>query len=228
MDPQNLMTTLQQLSNLSGANLTSQIALNQFGNDLSSLPWTSGPQAWLDSVSIYLNFIIILYFPGQNGGNVQSYSNGQVSRKFRNKFIFYLFFSVNDQVQQLNTINAMNTIEQSLKLMAQQSTSSSIPQQSQTTMANTQSTLQSQLETMLQNEALSSFLQQQQQVSTASTSKETANNLAQLLQLSQQSNTNDFLASNLQSILGLATSNAPVSTASSALPTTTTEVHFTY
>lgn len=42
------MTTLQQLSNLSGANLTS---LNQFGNELSSFPWAANNQGWLDSAA---------------------------------------------------------------------------------------------------------------------------------------------------------------------------------
>lgn len=71
------MATLQQLSSLSGVNLTSQMGLNQFGNDLSSIPWAAGSQAWLDSVSF---FGLINYFPisGQNGGNVQSNSDGQV------------------------------------------------------------------------------------------------------------------------------------------------------
>ncbi|KAI6177373.1 MATH domain-containing protein [Aphelenchoides bicaudatus] len=184
MDPQNLMSTLQQLSNLSGANLTPQMGLNQFGNDLSSLPWAAGHQAWLDSAKVAAMYASIMQSA-----------------------------SVNDQVQQLNAINTMNTLEQSLKLLAQQNTNSTVPPQSQTAMANTQPTLQNQLETMLQNELL---LQQQQQVSTANTTKDaSANNLAQLLQLSQQPNTNDFLASNLQSILGLATSSsAPATTPS--------------
>lgn len=47
------MATLQQLSSLSGVNLTSQMGLNQFGNDLSSIPWAAGSQAWLDSVSFF-------------------------------------------------------------------------------------------------------------------------------------------------------------------------------
>lgn len=147
-------------------------------------------------------------------------------------------FSVNDQVQQsLNNINAMNSIEQSLKLLAQQTNAASLPQSQPNIdqLATTQSTFQSQL-AMLQNDALSSFIQnnlqqQQQQVSTPSTStKETPSidtNLAQLLQHStstaeiNHAKISTWNLQNTMSILGLSSSGA-----SSSLPQNTTEVRF--
>lgn len=134
----------------------------------------------------------------------------------------FLHFSVNDQVQQMNTINAMNTFEQGLKLLARQTGgSSNLTQAQPSAVVSAQSTLQNQLtmETMLQNEALSSLLQQQsnlQQVSsTPGTSNEASASLTQLLQLSHNSSsTNDLLQGTMFNIFGLPASS------SSALPTT--------
>lgn len=87
MDPQNLMSTLQQLSNLSNANLTPQMNLNQFGNDLSSFPWAANNQSWLDSVSFIIKLVKTLNFQAKMAAMFL-----QTARLVKNPYFYNIYF----------------------------------------------------------------------------------------------------------------------------------------
>ncbi|KAI6188956.1 hypothetical protein M3Y98_00410200 [Aphelenchoides besseyi] len=140
-----LMSTLQQLSNLTNPGFTSQLALNQMGNDLSTVSWTG--QSWLDSVDHM----------------IRSVRHINLQAKMAAMYNLLQTASINEQ--QLQTINAMNSLEQNLKFFAQQSATadSSANTLNQLT-ANIASTMHSQIDAnlLLQSHAsdsLASLLQ---------------------------------------------------------------------